>query len=245
MSGLGSELRGFGLSLRDALRVFRLAPLALLLVMVPEFVQHVAEIGLGMFASDEAFRTLAQDPTRWAYGTAKLVGLPLAVLFTARVWANRALGRPGWSLAGVAWRPLALGLIVLVVCSLPGSMGLGFAPAARLVLGFGLTLLSLPGVVLMIAGILGDRAFGLRDAYVRGWSKALRIALYIAPPWLFLQLLHEANHTAALGQPDALVWGLMAFDTLVVGLMAAVAGTGAHHGFIGPRGINPEEVSAS
>lgn len=245
MSGLGSELRGFGLSLRDALQVFRLAPLALLLVMVPEFVQHAAEIGLGMFASDEAFRTLAQDPTRWAYGTAKLVGLPLAVLFTARFWANRASGRPGRSLAAIAWRPLALGFLILVLCSLPGSLPLDFGGAASLAIGLGLTLLSLPGVVLMIAGILGDRAFGLRDAYVRGWSKALRIALYIAPPWLFLQLLHEANHTAALGQPGALVWGLMAFDTLVVGLMAAVAGTGAHHGFIGPRAINPEEGAAS
>lgn len=244
MSGLARELRGFGLTLRDTIRVFRLAPLALLLVIVPEFVQHVVEIKLGMFASKAAFNAHAMDAVRWNFGTAKLAGLPLAILFVARFWVNRAKGVRWWSLAGVAWRPLALGFLVQIVCALPGMLAMSWGIKANLAIGFLMTLVSLPGLVLMVAGLLGDASLGLGEAYTRGWGKALRIVLTIGPVWLGLQMLHEWDHTVALGQPLAFVWALMAWDSLVVGLMAALAGTGFHHAYVGPQGINLREVSA-
>ncbi|HEV2043196.1 MAG TPA: hypothetical protein VGR05_00820, partial [Sphingomicrobium sp.] len=42
------------------------APLVLALVAVPEFLQHVAEIQLGMFDSRESARAVADHPQRWA-----------------------------------------------------------------------------------------------------------------------------------------------------------------------------------
>lgn len=56
------------------------APLIVALVAVPELVQHFVEIKMGMFASQAAFKALAFDPTRWAFGYAKLAGLWLAML---------------------------------------------------------------------------------------------------------------------------------------------------------------------
>lgn len=240
MSWLGRELSAFWQVLRDAPRLFWLAPLAVALVMVPEFVQHVAEIRLGMFESKAAFQAHAMDAARWYFGYAKLTGLPLAVLFCARFWANRERGQRWWSFAGIAWKPLALGFLVQVVCSVPGMFGLDLPQQVSLAIGLVLTIISLPGLVLIVAGLLGDRGLSLQDAYVRGWGKAVRILVYIGPVWFALQMLHEWDHHAALGSAPALVWSLMVWDTAVVGMMAALAGTGLHHGYIGPR-INPQE----
>ncbi|MCJ2181549.1 hypothetical protein MTR62_02320 [Novosphingobium sp. 1949] len=234
MSRLTRELRGFLASHRDALRVFRLAPLALALVIAPELAQHAAEIQLGMFADKTAFAAHQGDALRGQLGTAKLVGLTLAVVFTARFWANRATGRRAWSLADIVWKPLALGFLVQVLAAVPGMLPLDLDPAVTFAAGAVLTLLSLPGIVLMVAGLLGDRTLGLRAAYARGWGKALRIALYVAPGWTALQFLHEWDHHTALGQGAGLVWALMVWDSLVVGLMAALGGTGLHHGYRGP-----------
>ncbi|MBT0667670.1 hypothetical protein HT136_04745 [Novosphingobium profundi] len=246
MSALLREFRGFLLNLRDGLRVFALAPFAPFLAIVPEFAQHAIEIRLGLFADLQGFRAHQMDALRTSAGSIKLLGLSLAVLFVARFWANRERGVPGWSLAGIAWRPLALGLLVQVLCSLPGvlaqALGSPLAPGANVALGAIMALVSLPGLVLMVAGALGDASLGLREAYRRGWGKALRIALYAGPAWIALQYVHEANHHLALGQSMPRVWGLMAFDSFVVGLMAALGGTGLHHGY-GPPRINPKEVS--
>lgn len=244
MSPFVRELKGLVQCLRDAARIFVLAPFALLLGIVPQFVQHGVEIRLGMFASKAAFSAYAMDPARLMAGQFKLAGLTLAVVCIARFWANRARGARGWSFSGIAWQPLALGLLVQVVCSLPAMLGLSFGPAGDFAVGGVLTLLSLPGLVLMVAGLLGDRGFGLGEAYRRGWTKALRLALYLVPVWLVLQTLHEANHALASGRPMALVWALMGWDALVVGAMAAFAGTGLHHAYVGPR-INAQEGIAA
>ncbi len=235
MTGFAREVRGFLRSVGDGLRIFALAPLVPLLAIVPEFGQHVIEVRLGMFASASAFKDHAFDPLRWQFASVKLVGLALAVFFAARFWANRDSGARGWSLAGIAWRPLALGLLVQVLCAVPGMLPLSLGTQVRLATGFVVMLASLPGVVLMIAGLLGDAQMGLREAYVRGWSKALRIALYVGPVWLALQLLHEWNHSIAFGRPAEMVWALMAWDSVLVGAMAMLAGTGCHHGYVGPE----------
>ena len=43
--------------------------------------------------------------------------------------------------------------------------------------------------------------------------------------------LHSQNHYWAMGQSDALIWMLMVFDSLVVGLLAVAWGTAIHHGY--------------
>ncbi|QSR16633.1 hypothetical protein [Novosphingobium sp. KA1] len=233
MSRLKRELGGLGATLRDSVRLWALAPLVPLIAVLPELAQHAVEIRLGMFASQEAFTSLALDPQRLAFGGVKIAALVLAVLAGARFWANRAAGLRGWSLAGIAWKQVLLGLGVQIVASLPALLDLRVAPVVQLTMSLVLTLASLPGLVLMVGGLLGDRETGLLAIYRSGWTKALRILLHIGPVWLLLQVLHRADHIAALDRPIWLVWLLMLLDALVVGQMASLAATGLHHGYRG------------
>lgn len=233
MRRLTRELAGIGTTLRDSVRLWRLAPLVPLIAVLPEFAQHVVEIQSGMFTSQEAFSNLAFDPQRMAFGAAKITALVLAVLAGARFWANRTAGLRGWSLAGIAWKQVLLGLGVQIVASLPALLDLRVAPVVQMTLSLVLTLASLPGLVLMVGGLLGDRETGLLSIYRSGWTKALRIVIHIGPVWLLLQTLHRADHIAALDRQSWLVWLLMAWDALVVGQMATLAATGLHHGYRG------------
>jgi len=100
--------------------------------------------------------------------------------------------------------------------------------------------------VLIAAGLAGDGALTLGVAFTRGWLPALRIVLFIALTWAPLAWLHWMNHRWAMGAADPLVWLLMAFDSLVVGLLATMAGTAIHHGYAslgGDRG-QPRPVEA-
>ena len=54
------------------------------------------------------------------------------------------------------------------------------------------------------------------------------------------------NHDWAFGAPDALVWALMIFDSIIVGLIATLVGTAIHHGALplrGKRSTSPEASS--
>lgn len=231
MSRLKREIARVGVTLRDSVRLWRLAPLIPLVAVLTEFAQHAAEIRLGMFASQDAFSSHAFDPLRMEIAAIKIAALVFAVLAGARFWANRSVGARGWSLAGIGWKQVLLGLSVQIAVSLPGLIDLRMPPMTQAALGLALALASLPGLVLMVGGLLGDRDMGLMAIYRSGWTKALRILLHVGPVWLLLQTLHRADHIAALERPDWLVWGLMAWDALVVGQMAALAATGLHHGY--------------
>ena len=63
-----------------------------------------------------------------------------------------------------------------------------------------------------------------------GHFAAVRVLAFAAMVWIPLQYLHGKNHDWAFGSPDALVWLLMIFDSIVVGLIATLAGTAIHHG---------------
>ena len=49
---------------RRGISMLWVAPAVLALVVVPEFLQHVAEINLGMFDNRESARAAAEDPLR-------------------------------------------------------------------------------------------------------------------------------------------------------------------------------------
>ncbi|WP_395330234.1 hypothetical protein WBP06_17315 [Novosphingobium sp. BL-8H] len=242
MSRLKRELARVGLTLRDSLYLWRIAPLVPLIAVLPEFAQHAVEIRRGMFASQEAFSSLALDPQRMEFGAIKIAALVIAVLAGARFWANRSAGLRGWSLAGIAWKQVLLGLGVQIVASLPALLDWRAAPMVQVTLSMVLTLASLPGLVLMVGGLLGDRETGLLAIYRSGWTKALRIVLHIAPVWFLLQTLHRADHIAAMERPQWLIWGLMAWDALVVGQMAALAATGLHHGYAADEAPDGDEA---
>lgn len=229
--------RDFLAVLRDGFRIWVLAPLVPLLVVIPEAIQHVAEIRIGMFENIEQARAVADDQRRMVWGYLKIAGLVLAILAAARFWGAAARGQRWWDLRGLAWRPLALGLAGWALAALPslllqrwiGEEGSGW-------LDMLLTLATLPIFTLIAAGLAGDRTLTLTRAFTRGWLAALRILLFLVLTWGPFALLHAYNHRWAMGAADPLVWLLMSFDALVVGLLATMAGTAIHHGYASPNG---------
>lgn len=227
--------------LRDGVRIWWLAPLIPLLVVVPEAIQHVAEIRIGMFDNIEIARTVADDPRRMVWGYLKIAGLVLAILAGARFWSARVEGRRWWDVRGLAWRPLALGVAGFAIAAMPGLL---LQPLIGEYRAFWidtiLTLATLPTFVLIAAGLAGDDTLTLRRAFTWGWFAALRILLFIAVTWAPIAWLHALNHRWAMGSDPMLVWSLMAFDSLVVGLLATMAGTAIHHGFAPPTADHGE-----
>lgn len=206
------------------LKAFVAAPAIIALVVVPEFAQHVAEISLGMFNSREAAVAVAGHPLRWAFGYLKIAGLVAAMLLSARFWATG-------SVRAALRVPLPdLGRLAIALALLFGSgaalewlgQASGIAPVKWLVTA--VTWISQAMLMVMVAGaLLGDRE-GWRSNLAGRIPTALLMTLIMAVLFVPLQVLHGANHSWALGQPAALVWGLMLFDSLVVGLMASVVG---------------------
>lgn len=222
-------------ALWDGFRIWWLAPLVPLLAVLPEFAQHVVEIQIGMFESRTAAVALAGDSTRMAFGAAKVAGLLLAIAAAVRFWATRGTGTPWYSLRGIRWGWLALAVALMIATSLPEWLLMGrVSPNVELAITLAITLITLPLITLFAGALIGDPALNLRRAFTHGWWPALRMVLFAAVTWIPLFVLHGLNHDWAFGAPDAVVWALMVFDSLVVGLLAVMAGTAFHHGYALP-----------
>lgn len=233
MSGLKAFWQLLVATLRDSVRLFVLAPLILVLVVAVEFAQHVAEMRLGMFADADAFNRQSLDPARLQWGYAKVATMSVAVFLSSRVWVNLREGKPWWSLASIAWRPFLLGFVLTTLLSIPLLPGLGVPPALAAPLTLVVYIVTLPLLVLMMAGILGDRTASVFGVYRSGWGIGLRILLLMAIGFVQMQALHLWNHLLAVGSHPVVLWLLLAWDSLLVGLMAAFLGTATHHGYVG------------
>lgn len=222
----------FGEVLRDGFRIWWLAPLVPLLVVVPEAIQHVAELRLGFFDDRALAVELSADPRRMVWGYLKVAGLVLSILAAIRFWAAREQGLRWYSPRGMRWGALALVIALMLLTGLPAMLLAGrLSPEAIQALNLALMLLTLPLLTLLAGALIGDRAVTLRRAFTSGWWPALRIALFVVAVFAPLQYLHGLNHEWAFLTAPAIDWLLMAFDSLVVGLLAVMTGTAIHHGY--------------
>lgn len=222
---LRTVLSAIGEYLTRGVSLFWVGPLVVALVVAPEFAQHVAEIHLGMFDSIAAAKVVGNDPLRWAFGYVKIAGLVLAFVASARFWWCRTHGGRWYDLRQIAWGRLLLGFVLFMaigsVTELVQPLTGQKAPIAAVVIA---SLLSLPFLFVMLAGLFGDRATPLRALIVKSWPWLLILALLLPLGHLPLSWLHGMNHKWALGAPDVAVWALLVFDSLVVGLMASLVG---------------------
>ena len=219
---------------RDGLSLFRYAPLIPLIAIIPEFLQHVAEIKLGMFASKEAFRALAMDPVRWSWGYFKIAGLIVSWLAAARYWGAREQGERWWDLRKLPWRKVLLAIALNVLVTLPLLALDGRVDAKVLqMINIAVSIATLPLIIYLVGALLGDGAQTLAKVYRSGWWAALRIVVLVAICFVPLQWLHSLDHRLAFGQPPVLVWLLMTWDALLVGIIAVFIGTALHHGYRG------------
>jgi len=218
-------LSAIGDYLTRTVTLFRLGPAVAALVVIPEFAQHAAEIHLGMFDSVAIGRSLANDPLRWAFGYAKLAGLALAFLASARFWWCCAHGGRWYDIRRIGWGRLLLGFVLFMAIGSAGELFPLFAHRAPpLAFTIVASLLSLPYLFVMLAGLFGDRTTPMKALIARSWPWLLLLALLLPLVFAPLSWLHGMNHRWAMGAPAVAVWALMVFDSLVVGLMASSVG---------------------
>ena len=215
-----------GRTCRLGARTMTAAPLLVAVAMVPEFLQHVAEIRLGMFDSIAAARALADDHTRWLFGYAKVAGFTLAILLVARFWATGSVR------GAILMRPRPLLRAVFALGVLLGAGYIGeqlIAQVAAQPLRAALSVLNWVAqmglTVWFVAALVEDEDTTLRLALTRRLPRALLLFVLLACAFIPAQALHLVDHRLALGQPAAIVWALMVWDTLIIGLMTALLGS--------------------
>lgn len=213
-------------------RAMLLAPAIALFAILPEMAQHVAEISLGMFNSTDAFRAHAVDPLRMGFGYVKIAGVALSILATARFFAFGAV-RAALLVRPAVLARILLGIAMLIVAALPfewmRSQGLPTAVDVALMLTS--SVLQAPLMVYVLAILIEDRSMTLRLAFTEYWPTAILMMLLLGAAFLPAQVLHMMNHHWAIGSPDAAVWALMLFDSLVVGFLAVLIGAGLFVGY--------------
>ncbi len=225
-------LRSIAELYRKGFALFVLAPLAVALVMLPEFAQHVVEIDLGMFDSREAARLASGDTLRWTFGYVKIAGLVLAYFAAARVWWCRAHGGRWYDLRELAWGRFLGGLLAFVLIGMLAEPFAGrIVEPVLTILQISLMMASLPFLFLALSGFFGDRSLSLAVIARRCWPYVALLLILLPVAFAPAMFLHHMNHKWAIGAPGALVWALMVFDSLVVGLLAGLTGTALYLGY--------------
>lgn len=236
-TGLGGAIRSAGRAVVETYRLggraVKAAPFILAIAVVPEFLQHIAEIHLGMFESIDRFRALANDPLRWGFGYVKVAGFVTAILAVARFWSvgsvRRTLLIPPKTLGRVA-----AGLIVGLVVAWP-FMWLdkqGVSSAINVPLQIVSMVIQGGFLIYVVGALIENASVTPRRAMTSLLPAAIVLSVLAALAFAPAQALHMANHKLALGQPLPIIWALMVFDALWVGLFSALVGSAL---FVGVR----------
>lgn len=225
-----SAIKGTGGVIADTYRLggrtWRAAPLLIAIAVVPEFLQHIVEIRLGMFESLAQFRALSMDPSRWLFGYAKVAGTVIAMLTIARFWATGSV-RATFRMPPRDLGRLVLAVALTIVVSLPFDwLAKQPLPGAAIFLVKTISFLLQAGLTLFVAAALfGDRSLTLKTAFTERWPTALVMTVALVFAFVPAQFLHMADHKLALGRPAAIVWALMIWDALVVGMLVSLVGS--------------------
>jgi hypothetical protein len=224
-------LRHFSLVIRDGLALWWLAPIIPLIAVCTEFYQHYGEVTLGMFDSEEAFSALATSPERLRFGIWKITGVLIALSGAAQFWSNRKYGEPWWSMRVFLHRKTAIAWVLnLVIFGLIALLikWVGLDSAILPILA--MVIVTLPVLLYTSAALFGDDSWSLKRSFTAGWKPLLRMSGFMLAVLIPFQVIHVANHHWAFGASDILLWVILVFDSLLVGLLATLAGTALHHG---------------
>jgi hypothetical protein len=205
-------------------------PLLFLVPVLFEFAQHVVEVRSGLYLSLEAARAAEHDPSRMIFGFWKTLAISLPTYWLYRyVVSGRdaAYARAFEPRAVLMWLAIFLPVVVLMNWlslfgpSLPGLFGLEGRAATALKLASAV-LQTVIGVYLtawFVAWSQGNAAVGPRDSFrIMAGFFWRSVALLLAGT-LPLMALHYAA-LFAIGKPEAVVWTVMALDSVVVGFLA-------------------------
>ena len=234
VSACVSAIRGTGRAIYDTYRLggrtMLAAPAIVAIAILPELAQHVVEISLGMFASMADFRAHSADPLRMGFGYAKVAGLLIAVLLTARFWALGSL-RAALSIGAMTILRVGLAVALTTIAAFAiEALEARVASPIAVLLSIVSILLQAGLTLYAVGALLEDRSMTLAQVFGRYWPTAILMTILLAAAFGPAQALHMANHKLAIGQSAIIVWGLMAFDGVFVGLFAALLGAALYVG---------------
>lgn len=205
-------------------------PLLFLIPVVVEFAQHIVEIRIGLYDSIEGAKAAEHHGSRTIFGFWKTLAISLPTYWLYRyVVSGRdaAYARTLEPRAVMLWLAIFLPVVVgmnglsLFGPSLPGLFGLEGRAATTLKVASGLlqTAIGICLTAWFVAWSQGNAAIGPRESFriMRGffWRTVALVLAGTIP----LMVLHYGS-LVAIGQPEALVWAIMAFDSVVVGFLA-------------------------
>lgn len=205
-------------------------PILFLVPVLFEFAQHVVEIQSGLYRSIDAARVAENDPARMIFGYWKTLAISLPSYWMYRyVVSDRdaAYARRFELRAVLLWAllfvPLVMGMQWLALFGPPLGQMLGLeGQAASIAKGASTLLQTVAGIYLtawLVAWSQGNAAVGpLASLHIMNGSFWRTVALIIAGV-VPLMVLHYAG-LLAIGRPEPVVWLLMIFDSLVVGMLA-------------------------
>ena len=206
-----------------------LCPILFLIPVGLEMIQHAVEIHGGMYVDADRMRAAGDDPLRMAMGHIKVIAL-----FLVGYWAARFLVFGDDPAAARRVDPRAVRLFVpvmiwglfwlIVVQDGPlVAAGLGVSPATTGIVLGSVMVASLFFEPLLSAWKISAAAANPTIGFIGSirltrpiYFRALGLSLIAMIP---LMIAHYALAYFALGKAPAMVWTLMAIDSLLVGYM--------------------------
>ena len=196
-------------------------PLVAAIPLVAEFVQHVVEMRVGMYAGVEAAQLAENDPDRILAGFFKTIALGLPAYFLIRwlhtqgerTFATR-FDRPAVTLFGLVLALQALLAWLGLFVWTEGPMGIGF---------FVFGLIFMPLIVrFIVAAPLGNFISPLQSIRVMA-PDALFAILFPLAAMLPLMVLHYALGIGAIFvEGTELKWAMLTLDSVVTAWLALV-----------------------
>ncbi|HAD18729.1 MAG TPA: hypothetical protein DCF81_17935 [Erythrobacter sp.] len=211
----------------DSLRALRALPWLFAAIVLWEFAQHVVEVRIGMFESRDMARLRNDNGLRMAFGWIKMTSIYVGAFFVIRHFASQREGRVLAPLGTAALRFLPYVLYALVVFAAM-FYARALVPevhvtALRSALGLGQLLIEPLLMTWVVAAATDGRvANPLVSARRLGWLYGLALPLYILTRLPF-SLLHQQLNRLSIGEAGIQLWGLLALDSLVVGLIVAIS----------------------
>lgn len=210
----------------DGVRAIVGLPLLFALLIGWEFVQHIIEVRLGFYDSPEAARAVANDASRMVFGWIKMASVYVGGFFVIRYLWRRDRDAAISPLAPAFLRYIPYIVYSLILFGLvfyaPQIVPAAHANTLRAVVGLGQVIIE-PMLMIWIVAAATDGAVKtpLGSARMMGWLYFWAFVLYFVAR-LPVNLLHQFLNRYAMGQSDIVLWALLAFDALVVGMIIAV-----------------------
>lgn len=210
----------------DGLRTMRGLGWLFAFIIAWEFAQHVVEVRIGMYESEDAMRAVGNDPARMVMGWIKMILVYIGGFFTIRYLARTRQGTQldpvGTAMARyLPYMAYMLGMFAALFYA-RSYVAEEHVDTVRAIIG----LSQVFAEPLLMAWVVAAATDGsIKSPLISARSTGLlyfyALALFFVAR-LPVSLAHQALASAAIGKTGASLWGILALDAVVVGLIVAI-----------------------